>query len=129
MTVSPGRVRVPWPLQVIFWCQFAELVAELVSVLAAAHGRPGWTKLAAWAAVVVLVVVLMLKLRAGRRWARWLLTVLAAIDLLLAVLRLLVGEIPSAAAVVGAAVTLVLLYVPPSNAFFRRATTAAGERV
>ncbi|MEV5713683.1 hypothetical protein AB0L41_07295 [Amycolatopsis mediterranei] len=128
MTVSPGRVRAPWPLQVIIWGQFAAVVADVVQVLVAAHGRPGWTALAGLALNIALVVFLMLKLRAGRRWARSLIAVIAAITLLIAVARLFAGDDPPLATVVFLVVTLVtlvLLYLPPSNAFFRRANAAA----
>jgi hypothetical protein len=113
----------PWPLQVVFWCQLAGLVVDLVQLLVASRGRPGLAAVAEYAVTAALVVFLMLKLRSGRRWVRSVIALVAAVALLFAVLRLLAGQVPPVALVVATAVTLVLLYWPSSTAFFRPRAT------
>lgn len=111
----------PWPVQLIFWVQLAGLVLDLVQLLAS---TPGFADVAGYVVQVAVVVFLMLKLRQGRHWVRVLLTVIAALALLVAVLRLLAGQVPPVGIAVSTAVTLVLLYWPSSNAFFAAARQA-----
>ncbi len=117
----------PWPLQIVFWLQLAGIGYDLVEILVDSHGRPDPAKALAYVVVSVLEVLLLVKLRAGRRWARSVLAVLTALTVMFSVARLITGSVPPILTTVSALLILVLLYLPKSNAFFdaRQVATAS----
>jgi len=117
----------PWPLQVVFWFQIADVVANLIELLLTSNGKPGLAAVGEYVVFSAVTVFLMIKLRAGGRWVRSVLTLVLVIDLLFVVLRMITGQFPPVLLTVSAALALVLLYWPSSNTFFasRQGTTSS----
>lgn len=105
----------PWPLQIIFWFQ---LVGVAYTVVDLVMSRPDLAEILANLLVSALAVFLVLRLRAGRRWVRSVFALLSSLTVLFALAHLATGDMPPLVLTVSSAVTLVLLYLPNSNAFF-----------
>lgn len=136
-----GEVPVrPRSVTIAFWLWLVAAGAYLAEILAEIYGIPALPNLRPWIPVVVRVVnvillaawvVVIFEMRAGRDWARVLMTVLGVVEIVFAVsgpfmefvLRIDLGVLATVFPLVGAiamVAAIVFMYRKDAEAYFRR---------